>query len=161
MRQLNVRLAEFMSHCFRLEESNLLLEKTIEEQLENSASEVSNWKDKVQESKSLVHSICDAVMENAHLYLGVDRCSADLASLRERYSKELSAGEQVSGKNALLETMRAEFAQSIAELELAVRSMEEEADDLTTNRQRVQYGHASPEAPATGGREQRVACTVG
>ncbi|XP_053554452.1 keratin-like protein KRT222 [Bombina bombina] len=134
MQQLNTRLADFMKHCCLLEETNIALEKKIEEKLMKSEAELfPTWKEKEQECRELMISINKAVMEKAQITSEIDYYNMELTHLQQRSSKELCIQKELLNKFQLLKTNKMEFDQCIADLELVIKTKEEEKDDLESS----------------------------
>ncbi|KAM8947747.1 keratin-like protein KRT222 [Pelodytes ibericus] len=137
MRQLNGRLADFLQHCFQLEESNIVLQEKIEDHLQKHALEVPNWKEKLKDVHDLLHAIYGKMIENTNTALEIDNCRMDVTVLKERLMEEISNQKQNSIKNKILETMAAEWRDDIRELEFIIKSKGEEKRDLVLSHQKA------------------------
>ncbi|XP_040293315.1 keratin-like protein KRT222 isoform X1 [Bufo bufo] len=135
MRQLNERLADFMKHCQCLEQSNIALRNKIEEQLMKSEQQFPTWDEKEKESQDLLQSIHKMVMENAKTSLEIDKCSTDLARLKQRATREALEKNRITEKTHVLRTMADEFAESISDLKIMIMDKEEEIKNFISNHQ--------------------------
>ncbi|XP_077315988.1 keratin-like protein KRT222 [Lithobates pipiens] len=131
LRQLNARLADFMQHCRHLEQSNNALQIKIEEKMKKIDPQVSHWKEKEQESKELLHSICTMAAQNAKTSMAIENYSMDLKLFKQRANQEAFEVQQLNGKNEHLRTMTTAFAQDIAGLKMVLADQEAEKINLS------------------------------
>lgn len=130
LRQLNERLADFMQHCRHLEQSNKALQIKIEEKMKKIDPQVAHWKEKEQESKELLHSICTMAAQNAKTSMAIENYSMDLKLFKQRANQEAFEVQQLNGKNEHLRTIMTEFAQDIAGLKMVLADQEAEKINL-------------------------------
>ncbi|XP_063819227.1 keratin-like protein KRT222 [Pseudophryne corroboree] len=154
MRQLNERLSDFVQHCLLLEQSNIALQKKIEEHVKNSSLELPAWKEIEEDSKHLQQSIYTMVIENTKTSLKIDNYNMDLALLEQRLSypsrvglcpstpvnmykssRVVSEEKRITKQNKLLMIMTNEFRQNTLDLNLTITEREEEIKDLTSSHQ--------------------------
>ncbi|XP_069807959.1 keratin-like protein KRT222 [Dendropsophus ebraccatus] len=135
MKQLNERLADFMKHCHRLEQSNVALHKKIEERLMKNQLQIPIWDEKEKESQDLLQSIHTLIMENANISMAIDNYNMDLTHIKQRISRETSEKKRIFEKNQVLRTMTNEFEQSICDLKIIIMDKEQEIRDLNSNHQ--------------------------
>ncbi|KAM3923797.1 keratin-like protein KRT222 [Leptodactylus fuscus] len=135
MRQLNDRLADFMKHCHRLEQSNITLYKKIEEQLKKSEPQFPDWSEKEKEIQDLLQSIHKLVIENAETSFDIDNYSKDLIHLKERLTRETIENNRITQKNQVLRTMLNELTQEDTDIKIILMDKEEEKSILISNHQ--------------------------
>ncbi|XP_077108540.1 keratin-like protein KRT222 isoform X1 [Ranitomeya variabilis] len=135
MRQLNDRLADFMKHCYLLEQSNIELHKKIDRQVMTSEPHTSAWEKKKKESQDLIQSISKLIAENANTSLEIDNYNMDLAHFKESFSREASVKEQIIQKNQVLKAIMDEFTLNILAFKIIIKDKEEEIQDLTSHHQ--------------------------
>ncbi|XP_075033230.1 keratin-like protein KRT222 [Mixophyes fleayi] len=138
MRQLNERLSDVVQHSRRLEQSNIALQRKIEEHLKKSEPQFPAWKEKEEECNDLLQSMCAMVTENTKTSLEIDNCSMDSALLEQRINKEMSEKKRLTKKNKLLRIMANEFKESFSDLILLIADKEEEIQFLTSSHQELQ-----------------------
>ncbi|KAG8446718.1 hypothetical protein GDO86_014251 [Hymenochirus boettgeri] len=135
MKELNGRLADFMKHCYDLEESNNMLQKKIEEKVKENPSSFPGWQRKEKESNDLLDSIKKIIKENTEISLEIDNNLMDLTLLKKKLHHEQSNNKQILWKNKLLETIRDEFKLSIKETEFVMKEKKTEINDVMLSHQ--------------------------
>ncbi|XP_053308907.1 keratin-like protein KRT222 isoform X2 [Spea bombifrons] len=135
LKQLNERLAGFIRCSSDLEESNMALQRKIEEHLKTAEAEDPNWKDKFKEIHNILDSIYKTIMENASTALLIDNQRRDLAITKARLGEEIFYQKQCAIKNKLYETMGIEWRDCITELEFIIKDKEEEKRNLISDHQ--------------------------
>ncbi|KAG8566368.1 hypothetical protein GDO81_013206 [Engystomops pustulosus] len=135
LRQLNDRLADFMKHCHRLEQSNIALYKKIEEHLTKSEPQFPVWDEKEKEIQDLLEAIHKMVMENAKTSVEIDNHTMDLTQLKQRVTEKVYENNQIAQKNEVLRKMADELSQSIADIKIIIKDKEEEKKDIILDHQ--------------------------
>ncbi|XP_063315262.1 keratin-like protein KRT222 isoform X3 [Pelobates fuscus] len=137
MKHLNERLAEFIKHCNELEESNIVLQKQIDEHLQSAPPDISQWKEKLEEVHNLLHAIYEMKMGNECTALEIDNQRINLTVLKSRLREEIHFQKQRAMKNKFLETMAIEWRDDITELQFIIKDKEEEKRDLTLSHEQA------------------------
>ncbi|CAH2302525.1 kinase C zeta type isoform X1 [Pelobates cultripes] len=137
MKHLNERLAEFIKHCNKLEESNIVLQKRIDKHLRSAPPDIPQWKEKLEEVHNLLHTIYEIKMENECTALEIDNQRINLTVLKSRLREEIHFQKQRAMKNKFLETMAIEWRDHITELQFIIKDKEEEKRDLTLSHQQA------------------------
>ncbi|KAE8574800.1 hypothetical protein XENTR_v10003589 [Xenopus tropicalis] len=135
MRDLNERLADFMKHCYDLEESNRMLQRKIEERVKKFAPVGYDWQKKEKESNDLLQSIRDTIMQNATISLDIDNNLMDLTLLKERRYHEQYEHKDILYKKKLVESVFVEINLSVGDVELAIKDKMAELRDLQLSHQ--------------------------
>nr|XP_033774637.1 keratin-like protein KRT222 isoform X2 [Geotrypetes seraphini] len=133
MKELNRRLFDFLNHIHRLEESNLVLERQIQEQIKENSSNNHNWSKKEEQCNALRHSISKVGFKNAFLSWELDNNQMTLHHLEDRWKVEQHQCKLLQEKLKSLYGVKKQFIQSIPGLTRAVQETWENYTCLKKN----------------------------
>ncbi|XP_029429872.1 keratin-like protein KRT222 isoform X2 [Rhinatrema bivittatum] len=133
MEELNKRLFNFLNHIHHLEESNLVLERQIQEQIQKNSPNNYDWSKMEEQCSALRHSISKVGLENAFLSRKIDNNQMDLQHLEDRWKAEQHQCKLLQTKLQLLYGLKEQFTQAVPKLTKAVQERSEESTYLKIN----------------------------